>query len=267
VDVFLGLRANGYQGVVHMISRRGLVPEPYGSFNRNAPVAPWKAGTLRELVREVRNRVRAAQAAGSSWRDVIVSLRPVTNQLWQNLTPRDRERFFRHVKAYWDAHRHRMAPSVAAAIDDARRRGSLQVHTGRIQRIVEDPDGLTVAMLLRSERAVNVSAQRVINCTGSEQDYRRVDSRLLQSLFRKGWLDVNAAGVGIRTTENGAVVGRAGTVIPGLYAIGPMRIGGLLETTAVPEIREQAEALAKTLLDDPAAIADERQPALMGTAW
>jgi len=46
-----------------------------------------------------------------------------------------------------------------------------------------------------------------------------------------------------------------------------MRIGGLLETTAVPEIREQAEALAKTLLDgDATIVADVRQPTLVGAA-
>lgn len=198
---------------------------------------------------------------------MIVSLRSVTNELWCSLTPGDRERFCRHVKAYWDAHRHRMAPPAAAAIDDARRLGSLQVHAGRIQRITEGAHALTVEMLLRSQRAVNLHAQRVINCTGSEQDYRRVDSPLLQPLFRRGWLDVNAAGVGICTAESGAVVGRGGAVMPGLYAIGPMRIGGLLETTAVPEIREQAEALAKTLLDgDATIVADVRQPTLVGAA-
>ena len=41
-----------------------------------------------------------------------------------------------------------------------------------------------------------------------------------------------------------------------------MRIGGLLETTAVPEIREQAVALAKTLLGDPSMVmVKEQQPA------
>jgi uncharacterized NAD(P)/FAD-binding protein YdhS len=72
----------------------------------------------------------------------------------------------------------------------------------------------------------------------------------MRSLFAKGWLQANPPGLGVRTVENGAVVDRDGAVLPWLHAIGPMRIGGLLETTAVPEIREQAVALAKTLLGD-----------------
>jgi len=244
VDALIALRANGHRGVVHMISRRGLLPQPHISCKKNpVPFAAGSAGTLRELVRELRHSIRAAEEQGFNWRDAIDGLRRVTNEVWSNLTPRDRVRFYRHVKAYWDVHRHRMAPQVAAAVDRARRRGTLHVHAGRIQRITADPNKLTIEMLLRSQNTATLCAQRVINCTGSEQDYRRVDSQLLRSLFTKGWLEANSPGLGVRTLESGAV-------LPWLYAIGPMRIGGLLETTAVPEIREQAAALAKTLLGD-----------------
>jgi uncharacterized NAD(P)/FAD-binding protein YdhS len=265
VDALVALRANGHRGVVHMISRRGLLPQQHSSFKKNvAPwQSPWESMSLRELVRDVRNRVASAEQAGSNWRKVIDSLRPATNELWCSLTLKDRQRFYRHVKTYWDAHRHRMAPQVAAAIDDARRSGSLHVHAGRIQRITEGPDALKVEVMLRSQKAVHLCAHRMVNCTGSEQDYRRVDSQLLRSLFGKGWLQANPPGVGVRTEEDGAVVDRHGAVMPWLYAIGSMRIGGLLETTAVPEIRGQAAALAKTLLRErPAVMAKVRQPVL-----
>jgi uncharacterized NAD(P)/FAD-binding protein YdhS len=85
-----------------------------------------------------------------------------------------------------------------------------------------------------------------------------VDNPLLCSLFSKGWLSVNQPGVGVRTIGNGAVIDRQGGVMPWLYAIGPTRVGGLLETTAVPEIREQAAALATTLLAHRIAAVPER---------
>ena len=59
------------------------------------------------------------------------------------------------------------------------------------------------------------------HCTGSELDYRRVDSHLMRSLFAKGWLQANPLGLGVRTVENGAVVDRDGAVLPWLHAIGP----------------------------------------------
>ena len=246
VDAFIGLRANGHRGLIHMISRRGLLPQPHVMSKKSCtPAVALKSHTLRELVRELRNCVARAEQSGSNWRDVIASLRGSTNELWLSLTPRDRERFYRHLKPYWDVHRHRMAPEVAAAVDAARRAGTLHVHAGRIQRVTECPKYLNVEIRFRSQKAITLCAHRVINCTGSEQDYRRVDSQLLRSLFRKGWLQSNPQGIGIRAAEDGKI-------LPWLYAIGPMRIGGLLETTAVPEIREQAAALAKTLLQVPA---------------
>lgn len=253
VDAFIGLRAKGHRGIIHMISRRGLLAQAHVASKKSCTLAvALKSHTLRELLRELRNRVARAEQSGSNWRDVIGNLRGATNELWLSLTPRDRERFHRHLKPYWDVHRHRMAPEVAAVVDEARRAGTLHVHAGRIQRIAECPDKLKIEVRLRSQEAVTLCARRVINCTGCEQDYRRVDSQLLRSLFRKGWLQSNPQGIGVRTAENGAVVDRQGKMLPWLYAIGPMRIGGLLETTAVPEIREQALALAKTLLEAPA---------------
>ncbi len=263
VDAFLGLRTNGHRGVVHMIARRGQLPQPHGACTNDAGgVVPWESGKLPDLVRQVRERAAAAEEKGSNWRDVVNSLRQVTNELWLQLTPSDRERFYRHVKPYWDAHRHRMAPQSAAALDEARRSGGLHVHAGRIQRIAEGPETLKIQILLRSQKVAILHAQRAINCTGSEQDYRRVDSQLLRSLFSKGWLSVNPPGVGVRTIENGAVVDRHGAVMPWLFALGPMRVGGRLETTAVPEIREQAAALAKTLLAHPVSV-----PAKVRQLW
>ena len=245
VDAFVALRAKGHRGLVHMISPRGLAPQAHASHKPAALALRWKPDKLRELVREVRER--AAQE-GTDWRDVIASLRPVTDELWQSLPPADRARFFRHVKAYWDVHRHRMAPQIASMIEEARRNGNLRVHAGRIQRIAPGTDRLDVDVRLRSQGRLRLRVERAINCTGTEQDYRRVDSPLLRTLFRKGWLTPNALGTGVRTTESGAI-------LDWLYALGPMRIGGLLETTAVPEIRVQAAELAVALLAERSAVA------------
>jgi uncharacterized NAD(P)/FAD-binding protein YdhS len=39
----------------------------------------------------------------------------------------------------------------------------------------------------------------------------------------------------------------SGQVVPGLYVVGPPRKGALYETTAIPELRSQAAALAQRL--------------------
>ena len=47
----------------------------------------------------------------------------------------------------------------------------------------------------------------------------------------------------------------SGQVVPGLYVVGPPRKGTLWETTAVPEIRGQAAALAQRLPEQVRALA------------
>jgi uncharacterized NAD(P)/FAD-binding protein YdhS len=73
----------------------------------------------------------------------------------------------------------------------------------------------------------------------------------LTDLFASGFAQTDALQLGLLTDENGALIGRDGLPSDLIYAIGPLRRGTLLETTAIPEIREQAAILARRLLADP----------------
>ncbi len=48
----------------------------------------------------------------------------------------ERRRFVRHLQAHWDIHRHRLPPQLAERIENLRRSGKLQVHAGRIQKVI-----------------------------------------------------------------------------------------------------------------------------------
>lgn len=50
------------------------------------------------------------------------------------------------------------------------------------------------------------------------------------------------------TDETGAVISADGRPDPRLYAIGSVRRGQLWESIAVPELRQQAAALSRTIL-------------------
>ena len=54
--------------------------------------------------------------------------------------------------------------------------------------------------------------------------------------------------LGLDVDANGALISAAGVASRRLYTLGPSRKGGLWETIAVPELREQAPALARQLL-------------------
>lgn len=76
VDVAIELRARGFEGAIHIFSRRGLLPQRHGA----VPFPPFRVDnaprTVRGLLRMIRLQVRQADAKGSNWREVIDSLRP-----------------------------------------------------------------------------------------------------------------------------------------------------------------------------------------------
>ena len=100
VDVCLALTEQGFEGPIHAISRRGLLPLGH------APSTPWRGlvlhtedrGSLLKLFRAVRREVRRAAEHAVGWRAVIDAVRPHAQTLWAELTPADKARFVRHVE-------------------------------------------------------------------------------------------------------------------------------------------------------------------------
>jgi uncharacterized NAD(P)/FAD-binding protein YdhS len=248
VDAFLALESQRHCGKVHLVSRRGKIPHAH-TFYRPLTEPFFAAGALsaRQLLCAIRLRVREAAQQGVDWRAVIDSLRPVTNEIWGSLGLAEQRRVLRHLKTWWDIHRHRMAPEIGARVIAGRERGQLQVYAGRVSQLLEAPEGLQAAITLRSQEQMTLNVQRVINCTGSEEDYRRVPNPLIQSLLGTERIVANFIGKGLRTDAYGALIDADGVTADWLLTLGPPRLGGLLETTAVPELRKQAEALASYL--------------------
>jgi uncharacterized NAD(P)/FAD-binding protein YdhS len=75
----------------------------------------------------------------------------------------------------------------------------------------------------------------VLVCTGAGADVRRLSDPLVRSLVSAGQAVVDPLGLGFRLTDSR------------LHTLGPPRRGELWESTAIPEIRAQAEALAGQL--------------------
>ena len=78
-------------------------------------------------------------------------------------------------------------------------------------------------------------------------DVSRSTDPLLQALVGRGVVTPDPLRLGVSCTPQGEVLDVSGQVVPGLFVVGPPRKGTLYETTAVPEIRAQAAALAQRL--------------------
>ena len=68
----------------------------------------------------------------------------MTQELWLSLPPAERARFLRHVRPWWDVHRHRLAPEIARRVELLLRLGRLTVGAGRVTAYRETPSGIEV---------------------------------------------------------------------------------------------------------------------------
>lgn len=78
-------------------------------------------------------------------------------------------------------------------------------------------------------------------------NYRQVGSPLLDSLLTQGLIVEGPLGTGLASDEHGALLAKDGRLSRMLFNVGPGRQGMLLESIAVPELREQAADLANLL--------------------
>lgn len=243
VDVALLLEARGFKGKIVAVSRRGLLPRPHGPGQDWQKIAERPRTKASALVRTVRQR---AEQVG--WRNAVDELRPFTQPMWANASAAERARFLRHLRPWWDVHRHRLAPEVHARLQALIDRGQLEVLAAKTLGFEEGPDGIAVTLRPRGQEAPRtILAQRIVNCTGPLGDLNRTREPLLQRLAERGLIRPDAAHIGIDVDNQGQTIAADGRANANLYALGPMTRGAFWEIVAVPDIRTQTWAVARRL--------------------
>ena len=258
VDVLLSLREQGHIGPVHAISRHGLLPQvhrPARGAGQPSALATRLAedvtgSSARELVRRSRQAARQAAELGSDWREVFDALRWRAQELWLSLDGEEKARFRRHAERYWNIHRHRMAREVGQELDHLRELGVFNVHAGRALAVSAQGDRLDLEVKLRAaQRSYHWRADWVVNCTGPTTDLLSGGAPLLDRMRSRGLVQPGPLGIGLATGLSGQVTDVGLGAVGWLWALGSLRQGQLLESTAVPEIRAQAAQLAPLLLE------------------
>lgn len=248
VDWVVLLKECAYSGQIHSVSRRGLLPQvhrPYGRNPSSINLSPEL--TARNLLSQLR---RLAHDSSCDWRQVIDVIRPITQTLWAGLSLMEQKRFLRHLRTYWDCHRHRLAPAAAEQFQVMCQSGQLRQHTGRVVAYYETAQAVEVLIQQRGQHHVeSFKVDAVVNCSGSESDYRKLSSPFVQDLLQQGLACPDALTLGLDVSADGALIDVQGNISERLFTLGPPLKGNLWETTAVPEIRVQAESLACHLLN------------------
>jgi len=244
VDVALLLDARGFRGRITAISRRGLLPR------RQAAGPPVSTRLLERpnvevsaLLHGVRERSRKV-----GWHAAVDELRPFTQSIWLGATDDQRRRFLRHLRAWWDVHRHRIAPPVATQLETLWGEGRLRVLAGRTLDFEPLGERVRVTWLPRSMTSPShLTARRIINCTGPRSDLQGTNDPFLRRLAANGLIAPDPLGLGIAVDRQARVLGADGIANPQVFALGPMTRGTFWEITAVPDIRVQTWTLARYL--------------------
>jgi len=245
VDVALGLAQAAPDRPMIALSRRGLAPlahAPTLSVDARTPPANASPTTLLVWLK--------SEARRQGWREAIDALRPHTQAIWRGWNRVQRARFLRHARPYWDVHRHRLAPEVAARIQTLIDTGALVLLTGRIQSLTTRPLGLQLRWLPRgSSQARTLDVGRAVNCTGPAATVSARQDRLLNGLCSDGHARPDSQGLGLDVAIDGRLIGGDGAPQPRLFAVGPLTRGAFWEITAVPDIRVQAALTAEAVIE------------------
>ena len=243
VDAALTLDALGFRGRVFALSRRGLLPR--ANLKREPVVEPPEGLSADPLA-----LLRAVRRRGDriGWREAVHEVRMSAQSLWAAMPLARRQRFLRHLRPWWDVHRHRVAPSVAGAIEALRNDGRFAAAAGRIVSAEPDGDGVLVRWRPRGEAGLReLRVARIVNCAGPELDVGRAGEPLLDALIGAGRIRPDPCRLGIDVDRDSRALDRNGAASDSLYAIGPMTRGAFWESIAIADIAAQAQALARRI--------------------
>jgi uncharacterized NAD(P)/FAD-binding protein YdhS len=256
VDHVLTLIHAGHCGRIVAMSRRGLLPQAHRRVDP-WPIRPHEIPFGRDisvLLHWIRGQVRACEARGGNWRSVVDGLRPYIQNLWQRLPQHSRARFLEHGRAWWDVHRHRMAPEVEDRIAALMTAGRLRVVAGKVETVEPLADGAQVRFRRRGAANSEVlDVNRIIECRGVDHNPKRTRNPVLRNLLDQGLARPDPLNVGLEVSETCALLNAIGRPSRRLYAIGPLTRSAFWEIMAVPDIRTQCADLASRIIGDAAA--------------
>jgi uncharacterized NAD(P)/FAD-binding protein YdhS len=252
VDTVLGLIEHGFKGEIYSISPNGfnILPHRHNGLKYTKLAEELNDNlSLLELVKLVNKHIKTVREYGVSAEPVIDSLRPFTQKIWQRLSLNERKLFMSRLRHLWGVARHRIPLHTHDKIQQLRILNRLHIHSGRIIDIEEYNSGIAVTYFDKNEQAQKeIQVSRVINCTGPLTNLTQLEHSFLKNSFEKGILTQDELKLGISTnTATFQVISKDGLPHNNLFTIGSSLKGELWESTAVNELRVQAEKLAEEL--------------------
>lgn len=252
VDTVLGLLEQGFKGEIYSISPNGfnILPHRHTGLKYLKLVEELRDDmNIYELVNLVNKHIKTVREHGVSAEPIIDSLRPHSQKIWQSFSDKEKKLFMSRLRHLWGVARHRIPLHSHDKIQQLRIDGKLHIISGKIIDINESTESIIVQYFGKKENEIKeINVSRIINCTGPETDLMSIDKSFLKNCLLNGVLAQDKLKLGIRAdTKTFKIINSDGTPHSNLFTIGSNLKGELWESTAVNELRKQAEKLAEKL--------------------
>jgi uncharacterized NAD(P)/FAD-binding protein YdhS len=250
VDYVLSLILSGHKGPVFAISRRGLLPRAHRSVQPlqiDETEVPFGKG-MTELLSWLRKLIDEHTAQGGDWRSVVDGIRPFTQEIWQRLPMSARRSFLEHARAWWEVHRHRMAPEVERRLHDTIASGCVTVMAAKLCGVEAGSKDVLIRYRRRGLTTVEtLYVDKIVECRQIGSTPLQPINPALRSLLEQGLARLDPLRIGIDVTAESAIIKQSGVPSERLFAVGPLTRATFWEIFAIPDIRNQCADLANRL--------------------
>lgn len=250
VDQVLSLQKKKHEGQYFVLSRRGLLPQPYTSsklfrFSELPDLENVKIGVLFKWLRQ---EILKAKNQGIDWQNCIDALREYTTQIWQSLSEADKKSFYTHLMCYWDVHRHRIPTESHSTIRALQDKGIVQIFSGRLINWTFDKNFFLIQIRKRgTQNIIRLTVDKIINCTGPQSPISAPQNHLYRQLIEQEKIVADSLDMGVVVNDLGNPINKKGIYNPHIFFIGPPAKGTHFECTALKEIRKQVYHIFKIL--------------------
>lgn len=245
LDLVASLCMHGFKGRIIAFSRDGKMPEQHIALPKEPPnFFHPPSPTALALLKAIRLAIAQAHVKGYDWRVVIDSMRSSTIPFWKQLPTAEKKKLL-PLLSLWNRHRHRMPPSYMKPIKQLKDENRFELQAGAIEKIEEKNGRLSLTIGNKKSFAPeSLEVDYVLNCAGPENNILKNGNPLVRNLLQTELVTPDPIKMGLALSENEALKGKA---LGKLFAVGSLLLGEKLETTAVPELRKDAEKIANIL--------------------
>jgi uncharacterized NAD(P)/FAD-binding protein YdhS len=243
-DIVASLHLRGHAGPITAISRRGQSPRGHAAAERpmfgDFEMRPARSAL--ELLAQVRATLLAAKHAETNWQSVFDALRCQAQPVWRQLPEPEKRRVLRHLRPFWDVHRHRLPPQVAAALARRVSTGGLTIRAASIAGAALTDGKMDVSLRPRgTRRAVAETFDAIFVTTGpGPADGKDLIARLIAA----GTISADPMGQGLECNRHSQALTSQGAAHRRLLIAGPPARAYFGELMSVPEIAVQVEEIA-----------------------